>query len=132
MKNFSAAAAAAGSLGCLWIEDEGRTRDRPARRARLVGDDHAEAGRSLPVRLGGRGAERLDGGRNRLATLVHQPGIGELVLPGVGMFDIADCALDPDNAASDAFVTLGTDADRPFDRGGRAHLNLQLGLTLPR
>src|SRR5215831_4472865 len=103
-------------------QNESRTGDRPARGPPFIGEDHAEAGRSFPVRAGSSGDERLDGRRNRLASLVHQPGIGELALLDVGVLDVADRTLHRGHAAGGAFVAPGADPEGPFDRGGRAHL----------
>ena len=62
------------------------------------------------------------GRRDRLAVLVDHLGVGQLVLLGVGVLDIADRALGLGDVVGDAFVALGADADRPLDRGVGADL----------
>ena len=42
----------------------------------------------------GGGGERCDSGGNHFAVIVHQLGGGEVVLLGVGVFDVADRSLD--------------------------------------
>src|SRR5262249_53374748 len=48
----------------------------------------------------------------------------ELVLLGVGVFDVADRALGLRDVVGDALVALGADAGRPFDRGVGTHVRL--------
>ena len=56
--------------------------------------------------------------------------VGQLVLLGVGVFDIADRVLGLADIAGDAFIALGADAGRPFDRGAGADLGLPFGVRL--
>ena len=100
--------------------------------AGLVGQDQVEAGRVGPVGVGGGGLERLDRRRDGLAGLVDHVGVGQLVLLGVGVFDIADRALGAGDIVGDAVVALGADADRPFDRGRLADLGLPVRRDLRR
>ena len=68
--------------------------------------------------------------RDRLAVLVDQVGVGQLVLLGVGVFDVADRALRLHHVVGDAFVALGADAGRELDRRVRADLRLEVGADL--
>ena len=67
--------------------------DRPRLGAGFVSQDHAEAGACFPIRVAGRGRERCDAGRNGLAGPIYEPGRGEAVLRGIGVFDISDRSL---------------------------------------
>ena len=96
----------------------------------LVGQDHAEARDGLPIGVGGSRLERLQLGRDRLAVLVDHVGVGQLVLLGIGILDIADRALGLDHVVGHAFVALGADADRPLDRGVGTDLILPSGAHL--
>ena len=111
-------------------QDEGRRRDRPGGFARLVGEDHVVAGSLRPVGVGSSGLERGDGRLHGLAGLVDHRGVGQLVLLGVGIFDIADRVLGLADVAGNAFVALGANAHRPFDRGAGTDLGLPLGARL--
>ena len=105
-------------------QDEGRRRDRPGLVTRLIGQDHVVAGGVGPVGIRGSSLESLDGRLHRLAALIDQGRIGQLVLLGIGIFDIADRVLGLADVAGDAFIALGADADRPLD--GRALTDLAL------
>ena len=108
-------------------------RDRPGLLARLVGQDHVIARSFGPVGIGSRRLEGFDGRLHRLAGLVDHTGVGQLVLLGIGVLDIADRVLGLADVAGDAFVALGADADRPFDRGaGSRPCDFQSALTLER
>ena len=111
-------------------QDEGRRRDRPGGFAGLVGEDHVVAGRLGPVGVGGGRLERCDGRLHGLAGLVDHRRIGQLVLLGVGIFDVADRVLGLADIAGNAFIALGADAGRPFDRGAGAGLGLPFGVRL--
>ena len=124
--------AAAASCRLLVDQDEGRPRDRPGARARLVGQDDAEARRAGPSRRSPRRLERLRGRGDGLAVLVDHLGVGQLVLLGIGIFDVADRALGLADVVGDAFVALGADADRPLDRGVGADLGLPVRADLRR
>ena len=111
-------------------QDEGRRRDRPRGFAGLVGEDHVIAGRLGPVGVGGGRLERCDGRLHGLASLVDHRRIGQLVLLGVGIFDVADRVLGLADIAGNAFIALGADAGRPFDRGAGAGLGFPFGVRL--
>src|SRR5205085_9392805 len=59
-----------------------------------------------------------------------QAGVGQLVLLGVGIFDVADRVPGLADIAGIAFIALGADADRPLHRGAGADLGLPLGIGL--
>src|SRR4249920_96416 len=65
--------------------------------------------------MGGSGGEGRRGWLDCLTVLIEHLGIGHLVLLGVGILDIADRALGLGHVVGHALVTLGADADRPFD-----------------
>ena len=56
--------------------------------------------------------------------------VGQLVLLGVGIFDVADRALRLLDVVRDALVALGADAGRPLDRRAGADLRLPLRADL--
>ena len=62
--------------------------------------------------------------------MVLDQGVGELVLLGVGVFDIADRVRDLLDRGRDAFIALAADADGPLHRGVVADLRLPLGRDL--
>ena len=123
---------AAGVLRLLVEQDPGRGGHRPGLVARLVGEDHAVARLRFPVGVGGGGLEGVRGRRDRLAGLVDHVGVGELVLLGVGILDVADRALGLGDVVGDAFVALGADADRPLTAVLAPTLVFQSGLTSAR
>ena len=83
-----------GDVGRVLVhEDEGRRGHRPGRVARLVGQDEVETRRMRPVGVGCRGLEGILRRSDRLAGLVDHVGVGQLILYGIGVFDIADRAL---------------------------------------
>ena len=69
-------------------------------------------------------------GETVLPACVDHLGIGQVVLHGVGVFDIAECADGLSCLVGNAFAALGADADRPFDRGILTDLALPLGADL--
>ena len=111
-------------------QDEGRGGDRPRAFARLVGEDHVIAGRLRPVGIRRRGLERRDRRLHGLAGLVDHGGVGQLVLLGIGVFDVTDRILGLADIAGDAFVALGANASRPFDRGAGTDLGFPVGADL--
>src|SRR5882672_1343055 len=113
-------------------QDEGRSGDRPAVLARLVGEDLVEAGRVLPVGAGGGGLEGLVVRGDEHAVLVLQQRVRHLVLLGVSVLDVADRAFDALHEGSHALITLATRARRrrPGYRSVVADLVLPLGAYL--
>ena len=98
------------------------------------GQDHVEARRPLPSRRWRqRPGTLLRSGRPVLPSLLIMLGVGQLVLLGVGVLDIADRALGLADVVGDAFIALGADADRPFDRRcWRRPCDFQSALTFDR
>src|ERR1700689_1915273 len=83
-----------------------------------------------PVGVGSRRLESFIGRLHGLAGLVDQRSKGQLVLLGVGVFDVTDRVLGLADIAGDALIALGADAGGPFDRGAGADLGLPVGADL--
>ena len=105
---------AAASCGCLCIRMKVEAGHRPGLVAGLIGEDEAEAAPTSNRRWRRRPGRPSDGRSDRLAVLVDHLRVGELVLLGVGVLDVADRALGLRDVVGDALVALGADADRPF------------------
>ena len=56
--------------------------------------------------------------------------MGQLVLLGIGVFDIADRTLGLGDVVGDTFIAFGANADRPLDRRVEADLRLPLRTDL--
>ena len=104
-------------------EDEGRARDRP----RVI----ARPGRSGPRRSPAnapsrrwrpRPGRRLPSVRTATPVLVDHAHIGQVVLLGIGIFDIADGAVGLGDVAGNTFIALRADAGRPFHGRRGTHL----------
>ena len=72
----------------------------------------------------------LIGYAHRLAGLVDETGVGQLVLLRIGVLDIADRVGQAVHKRGNTFVALATSTDRPVDRRALAHLGLPLGVDL--
>src|SRR6185437_12655066 len=83
-----------------------------------------------PVGVGRRSLEGFGGRRDGLAGLVDHRGVGQLVLLGVGVFNVADGVLGLTDIAGNAFIALGANANRPFNRSAGANLGLPVGADL--
>src|SRR5262249_6756063 len=68
------------------------------------------------------GGEGWDGWGSVFAGVIDQLSRGEVVLLGVGVFDVADRSLDTRDGGGDAFVSPSADPDRPIDGGDRSDL----------
>src|SRR4030095_10893701 len=79
---------------------------------------------------GGRGLEALRARSHDLAVLVDHLGVGEFVLFGIGVFDVADRTLGVRNVVGNTLVTLGSNAGRPFHRRVDADLGLPIWADL--
>src|SRR4029077_7614828 len=101
-------------LRLLVDEDPRRRSHRPGFLARLVGKNHAVAWLRVPVGIGGRSLKATGVRSHNLAVLVYHFGMGELVLLGVGILDITDCALGVGHVVSNTLITLGPNARRPL------------------
>src|SRR6266516_5234537 len=117
-------------LRLLVHEDPGWRRHRPRLCTWLVGEKDTVAGNRVPIGVGCSGLERRRGRRNVLAVLVDHVGMGQLVLLGIGVFDVADRTLGLGDVVGDTFIALGADADRPLDRRVEANLRLPLRTDL--
>src|SRR5207237_1132530 len=78
----------------------------------VVGQDDVEPVRLLPVGTGGSGLERGGIRRDGRAVLVEHTDRRQLVLLGIGIFDVADRALGVLHVIGNALVAFGADADR--------------------
>ena len=63
-------------------------------------------------------------------VLIDHVDCGHLVLLGVGIFHVANRTLGVRHVVGDAFVALGADAGRPFDRRIRADLRFPVCVHL--
>ena len=61
-------------------------------------------------------------GETNLPALLRSCVGGQVVLLGIGAFDVADAALDVVHRAGDAVAALGAGAGRPLDAGGGSDL----------
>jgi hypothetical protein len=71
-------------------QDEGGTSNRPAILARLVGKQQVEARSLFPVGIGSGSTEGLVARCYKVARFIFQFAISQLVLLGVGIFNITD------------------------------------------
>ncbi len=103
-------ASSGGVLRLFWQKDEGRRSDGPGLRSRLIRQDLIKPGSLGPVGVGGGGLEALGRRADNLSVLVDHFHEGQLILLGVGVFDIADRALGVGDRAGDALIALGADS----------------------
>src|SRR6185437_3276499 len=95
-----------------------------------VGEDQVISRSAGPVGVGSGRLEGLGGRLDGLAGLVDERGVGQLVLLGVSVFDIADRVLGLSDVAGNTFVTLRADAGRPFHGGAGTDLALPIRADL--
>jgi len=111
---------------------ERRARDRPRLVAGRVRHDHVEVLGAGPIGTCGGSLEGLHCRSDGLARMINHLGIGQVVLLGVSVFDIAERALGLSRIVGNTLAALGADADGPFDCGVLADLFFPFGLTLER
>ena len=122
---------AAGDAGLaeVLVDDDERLRgDRVGVRVRRVDHLEAEVGRDLDADR--RGAGRRERRRDELARFVLHRCVGEAVLQGVCLLDVADRADRLLDRARDARVALAAGTRRPRDFLAFADLALEFGVDV--
>ena len=117
-------------LGLIFLHQNERRRcHRPGFGAWLVVQERVEAICPVPLGKGCRRGERGLRRAYRLAGVIDHTRVGQVVLLGIGIFDIADRVFGLADVAGNAFIALGANARRPFDRGAGADLGLPVHST---
>src|SRR5262249_54754298 len=119
-----------GILRLLVDQDPGGRGHWPSGGTGLVGQDDAITGLGVPVGIGAGGLGAVRAWGHDLTVLVHHLGIGEFVLFGIGVLDIANRALGLGDVVGNALVALGAEPTRPLDRVVGSNLGLPVGADL--